>query len=71
MDESIMRRENERARVVVEGRLADSGAVCTLVAIRYHSPRCWIFYPHGVGKLGVILSEQDAASFARGIAASD
>jgi hypothetical protein len=41
------------------------------VAIRYHSPRCWIFYPHGVGKLGVVLSEQDAASFAQGIAASD
>jgi hypothetical protein len=40
MDESIMQRDNERARVVVEGRLSDGGGLCTVVAVRYRSPRC-------------------------------
>lgn len=71
MDESIMQHENERTRVVVEGRLADGGGLCTLVAVRYRSPRCWILYPHGVGKFGVVLSEADAATLAKGIAPSD
>jgi hypothetical protein len=53
------------------GRLANNSGVCTLVAVRYHSPCCWVLYPHGVGKLGVAPSEQDSASFAQGIAASD
>ncbi|HEX2289598.1 MAG TPA: hypothetical protein VHH53_05260 [Pseudonocardiaceae bacterium] len=70
MDESIMRCDNERARVVVEGRLTDGGGLCTLVAVRYRSPRCWILYPHGASKLGVVLGEQDAAILAQGIAES-
>lgn len=68
MDESIMQHENERTRVVVEGRLADGGSLCTLVAVRYRSPQYWILYPHGVGKLGVVLSEEDAAILAQAIA---
>lgn len=70
MDERIMRHENECGRVVVEGRLADGGELCTLVVVHYRSPRCWILYPHGAGKLGVVLNEQDATTLAQGIAQS-
>ncbi len=70
MDERVMRRENECGRVVVEGRLADGGGRCTLVVVHYRCPRCWIVYPHGVGKLGVIINEQDATTLAQGIAQS-
>lgn len=71
MDVPVMQRENERGRVVVDGRLADGGGQCTLVAVHYRSPRCWILYPHGGGKLGVVLSEQDATTLAHAIAQSD
>lgn len=70
MDERVMRRENECGRVVVEGRLADGNGRCTLVVVHYRCPRCWIVYPHGVGKLGVIINEQDATTLAQGIAQS-
>jgi hypothetical protein len=47
-----------------------SGGLCTLVVVRYRSPRCWILSPHGMGKLGVVLSEQDATTLAEGITTS-
>lgn len=65
MDERVMRRENERGRGVVDGRLADGGGRCTLVAVHYRSPRCWILYPYGAGKLGVVLNDQDATTLAK------
>ncbi|MDP8929796.1 MAG: hypothetical protein M3O70_14805 [Actinomycetota bacterium] len=70
MDSPAMQRENERGRVAVVGRLADGGGQCTLVAVHYISPRCWVLYPHGAGRLGVALSEEDAATLAQGIVQS-
>jgi hypothetical protein len=68
MDTSFMHRENERGRVAIEATLLDGGGRCTVVAVHYFSPRRWILYPHGAGKLGVVLSEQNAATLAQGLA---
>ena len=38
-----------------------------MIAVHYRSPRHWVLYPHGVGKLGVELSEEGAATLAHGI----
>ncbi|MGH3972492.1 MAG: hypothetical protein ACRDS9_04095 [Pseudonocardiaceae bacterium] len=39
--------------------------MCTLVVVHYRFARCWILYPHGAGKLRVILNEQDATTLAQ------
>lgn len=66
----VMQRENESARVVVEGRRVDDGTRCTVVAIRELNG-CWVFYPHGIGALGARLGRDDAASLARKMLATD
>lgn len=71
MDQPIMQRENEHRRVVVAGTLADGGGRCTVIAVLYRSPRRWVFYPHGMGRLGVELTEAEATTLARGIVDPD
>jgi hypothetical protein len=63
-----MQRENERGRVVVEGRRTDDGSRCSLVVIQEYGG-CWSLYPHGAGQLGVRLAAPAAASVAIAILA--
>ena len=63
----VMQRDNEHGRVVVDGKRVDGGGQCTLVAVHERTPRRWVLYPHGVEKLGVELSEEDASALALGI----
>lgn len=68
MTDTVMQRENETSRVVLEGRRADDGDRCTVVVIR-ELGGIWAFYPHGANKLGVRLRKEEAASMARAILA--
>jgi hypothetical protein len=61
-----MQRENEAGRVVLEGRRADDGTRCTLVAIREINGT-WALYPHGLTELGARLRKEDAATLGRAI----
>ena len=60
----VMQRENERARVVLDGRRTDDGTRCTLIVIHEYGGTLAL-YPHGAGALGVRLSRADAAAVAR------
>jgi len=62
----IMQQQNERARVVVEGKLVDGGGLCTIIAVRKRTGG-WAFYPHGAGKLGVELSDAAVDELVRGL----
>ncbi|MGH3795224.1 MAG: hypothetical protein ACRDSP_10075 [Pseudonocardiaceae bacterium] len=66
--DTVMQRENETSRVVLNGRRTDDGARCTLIAIR-ELGGAWALYPHGAGKLGVRLGREDAATMARAMQA--
>lgn len=65
---TVMQRENETNRVVVDGRRTDDGDLCTLIAIR-ELGGAWALYPHGAGKLGVRLRKEDAVTVAQAILA--
>lgn len=67
---TVMQRENERRRVVVDGRRTDDGDRCALVAIHERSGG-WAIYPHGDGKLGVRVSDTAAATVAQAILAGE
>ena len=56
---AVMQRENERSRVVVEGRRTDDGARCSLIMI-HESGGTWALYPHGWDKFGVRLTKANA-----------
>ena len=70
MDPAIMQRENERRRVVVDGRRTDDRSRCELVVVS-EVGGTWALYPHGVGKLGVRLPHAEAARIARAILGED
>ena len=59
----IMQKENELSRVFVDGRLVEGGDRCQFLAIHERSGT-WAIYPHGVGKLGVRLSQADVETVA-------
>lgn len=61
-----MQQENERSRVVVSGRRINEGDTCTLVVI-HETGGSWSLYPHGFGKFGVRLPEEQAVTVARAI----
>lgn len=65
---TVMQRDNERSRVVVEGRRTDDGSRCTLVVIQDHGG-CWALYPHGADQLGVQVSGPNATTVANAILA--
>jgi hypothetical protein len=67
--DTVMQRENETARVVLDGRRTDDGDRCTLVAIR-ELGGAWALYPHGANQLGVRLAQERATTMAQAILAS-
>jgi hypothetical protein len=56
-----MQRENERGRVVVDGKRTDDGDLCTLIVV-HEVGGTWALYPHGWGKFGVRLPAAAAAT---------
>jgi hypothetical protein len=62
----VMQRENERSRIVVDGRRTDDGTPCKLVVVQEVSG-AWTLYPHGWGRFGVRLTKVNAAALARAI----
>jgi hypothetical protein len=68
VDDSVMQRENERARLTAAGKRTDDGARCTLLAVR-EIGGTWALYPHGAGQLGVRLPVAEAEKVARAILA--
>lgn len=56
--DAVMRRENERGRLAVDGRRTDDARVCTLVVHEVGSR--WALYPHGAGRLGVRREKAEA-----------
>lgn len=63
-----MQRENERGRMVVEGRRIDDNTQCTVVVIHERTGQ-WGIYPHGFGKFGVRLPQAEAFKMAQTIVA--
>jgi hypothetical protein len=61
-----MQRENERSRVVVDGKRTDDGDRCSLVVVHEVSGT-WAVYPHGADQLGVRLSKAEAVKTAQTI----
>lgn len=56
-----MQRENERGRLVVDGKRTDDGSKCELVVIREVGGTVAL-YPHGAARFGVRLAGADAAA---------
>lgn len=67
---AVMQRDNERTRIAVDSRLVNGGEQCTFLAIHERTGNCWVFYPHGVGKLGTRMPEANAVTLARAILAA-
>ncbi|MGH3912732.1 MAG: hypothetical protein ACRDTC_04885 [Pseudonocardiaceae bacterium] len=65
---TVMQRQNEAGRIVLDGRRTDDDAQCSLVVVRELSGTSAI-YPHGADKLGVRLSTTEAVRMARAILA--
>lgn len=65
---AIMQRENERSRVVADGKRTDDGGRCKLLAV-HEVGGTWALYPHGWPRLGVRLTGDEAARLARAILA--
>ncbi len=63
----VMQRENERARVLVDGKRTDDDTDCMLVVVHERIGDCWAFYPHGVGRFGVRLTKVAALKMAKEI----
>jgi hypothetical protein len=66
----VMQRDNERRRVVVDGRRTDDGTRCALVVIHERNGT-WALYPHGADQLGVRIPGKDALTLGRLIAADE
>lgn len=64
--DTVMQRDNERGRVVVQGRRTDDGSRCSLVAVQDHGGG-WALYPHGADQLGVRVAGPEAATVANAI----
>lgn len=63
---AIMQHENERERIVVDGKRVDDSTRCSLVVI-HEVGGTWALYPHGWGKFGVRLTRANAVNLARAI----
>jgi hypothetical protein len=61
-----MQRENERGRVVAEGRRTDDGQRCSLVVVR-EVGGMFAVYPHGADQLGVRVPDSEARRVAQAI----
>ncbi|MGH4016811.1 MAG: hypothetical protein ACREMZ_16625 [Gemmatimonadales bacterium] len=61
-----MQRQNERSRVVVDGKRTDDGSQCTLVVVQ-EVGGTWALYPHGWGRFGVRLNKSEAVKAAQAI----
>ncbi|MDQ3151297.1 MAG: hypothetical protein M3R63_06105 [Actinomycetota bacterium] len=66
VEPAIMQRQNERSRIVVDGRRTDDGDRCTLVVV-HEVGGTWGLYPYGWGKFGVRLSKAEAIKAAQAI----
>ena len=66
---TVMQRENEQSRVILDGRLVEGGDRCTFLAV-HERTGAWAIYPHGAGKLGVRLPRAEAVKVARAILAA-
>lgn len=64
-----MQRDNERGRVVVEGRRSDDNQTCSLV-VAHEIDNRWVLCPHGAGTLGVRLEQREALEVPRAILGS-
>lgn len=63
---AVMQRENERSRVVVDGKRTDNGERCSLVVV-HEVNGMWAAYPHGAAQLGVRLLKAEAVRVAQTI----
>lgn len=70
VEPAVMQRENERARLIATGTRTDDGSRCTLLTV-CEIGGAWCLYPHGVGTLGVRLSQAEAVRIARAILGGD
>jgi hypothetical protein len=59
-----MQRDNERRRVVVNGRRTDDGTHCALVVIHERSGH-WALYPHGADQLSVRIRAKDVLALGK------
>ncbi|MGH4023790.1 MAG: hypothetical protein ACRDRV_04310 [Pseudonocardiaceae bacterium] len=66
----VMQRDNERRRVVVDGRRTDDGTRCALVVIHERNGN-WALYPHGADQLGVRIPGKDVLALGRIIVAEE
>ena len=60
--------DNERGRVTINGRQADDGGHCTLIAV-HETSDVWTIYPLGPDKPGVRLPPGDVGRIAQVILA--
>ncbi len=61
-----MQRDNERSRIVVDGKRTDDGTLCKVV-MEHELGGTWAFFPHGWGKFGYRLSRAAAREAAPAI----
>ncbi len=54
----------EQERCAVEGLRIDGSGSCAVVAIRDRRRCGWVFYPHGMAGLGVLIGDDDAHTLA-------
>ena len=66
---TVMQRENERSRMVVDGKRIDDNTRCSLLVI-HEVGGTWVLYPHGWDKFGVRLTKANAEAVAHAILAS-
>ena len=59
-------RDDERSRLVVDGRTADGNELCTVIVV-HEIGGGWVIFPHGGTRFGVRLSRSDALRVARRI----
>ncbi|HEX2301251.1 MAG TPA: hypothetical protein VHH34_22570, partial [Pseudonocardiaceae bacterium] len=63
---TVMQRENEISRVVLEGRRTDDGAVCSVVVV-HELGGTWAIFPHGMSQFGVRLHTGEMATLAQAV----
>lgn len=70
MADTVMQRENEHGRVVLDGRRTDDNDRCELLLVS-EVGRTWALYPHGAWKLGVRVPHAEAVRLAHAILGQD
>ena len=64
--DTVMQRENEISRIVLNGRRTDDGAACSVVVV-HELGGTWAIYPHGMSQLGVRLRHGEVTTMAQAI----